>query len=303
MHPFFLTKMAQFYAFVALQSGHVFRRLLTWLILLMAVQLMLGCALSPKKASAQKESQALLMRQFDAAEAELMNLPTDRTTVIFVGSAQHSQSQAFERDVLLVQQKLKAAQPNLVSIILSNELQNTKLSYPFATAHTLSQTFDRLTAWSRLRPLKLVLLISTHGNVNLLSSNVANDYYTPVRPPQLRAWLDALGTDTPTVVLLSACYSGSFVPALAQAHRIVMTASAADRNSFGCEFRSTNTYFIGELFGPQFNSQQTWRTNFESASQSIAAREKSMNLAPPSTPQMSLPARFEPLTVFEFLGR
>jgi hypothetical protein len=279
------------------------QRLVAVLLVLLASQLLVGCALSPKKASAQQDSQSLLTRQFEAVEAGLRQLPAGQTPVLFIGSAQHSQSQAFERDVLLTQQKLQAIEPQMLSIILSNELQNSRLVHPFATLHTLGQTFERVSAWSRQRPLKVVLLISTHGHVNLLSSNVANEYYAPVRPPQLRAWLDALDPATPTVVLLSACYSGSFVPALTAPHRLVMTASAADRHSFGCEFRSANTYFVGELFGPRFNAQQTWRANFEAASLAIEQREKAMKLSPPSQPQLSLPARFESLSVRDFLAR
>ena len=45
----------------------------------------------------------------------------------------------------------------------------------------------------------------------------------------------------PTVVIISACYSGIFVPALAADNRMIMTASRPDRPSFGCgqEFEYT----------------------------------------------------------------
>jgi hypothetical protein len=47
----------------------------------------------------------------------------------------------------------------------------------------------------------------------------------------------------PTVVIVSACYSGVFVPALKAPNRIVLTAAAADRSSFGCGETDKYTYF------------------------------------------------------------
>lgn len=44
---------------------------------------------------------------------------------------------------------------------------------------------------------------------------------------------DACGA-RPTVVVVSACYSGVFVPALAAPNRMVLTAARPDRSSFGC---------------------------------------------------------------------
>lgn len=47
----------------------------------------------------------------------------------------------------------------------------------------------------------------------------------------------------PTVVVVSACYSGVFVPALQAPNRIILTAAAADRSSFGCGESDRYTYF------------------------------------------------------------
>ena len=49
------------------------------------------------------------------------------------------------------------------------------------------------------------------------------------------------------VVVVSACYSGGFVPALADARTLVITAARHDRPSFGCGVSSRITYF-GEAF-------------------------------------------------------
>jgi len=49
----------------------------------------------------------------------------------------------------------------------------------------------------------------------------------------------------PAVIVMSSCYSGQFVPALAGANRMVFTAARPDRTSFGCGDDDHYTYFDG----------------------------------------------------------
>jgi hypothetical protein len=54
-------------------------------------------------------------------------------------------------------------------------------------------------------------------------------------PADLDRALDAGCGDTPTVAIVSACYTGNFAQApMTRPNRIVLTAAAADRPSFGC---------------------------------------------------------------------
>src|SRR3546814_1766943 len=58
-----------------------------------------------------------------------------------------------------------------------------------------------------------------------------------ITPPQLRAALDDAGIRN-RVVVISACFSGGFIPDLRDARTLVITAARADRASFGCGSRS-----------------------------------------------------------------
>ena len=49
----------------------------------------------------------------------------------------------------------------------------------------------------------------------------------------------------PAMIVMSACYSGQFVPVLGGAHRLVMTAARPDRTSFGCGDDDHYTFFDG----------------------------------------------------------
>src|SRR4051812_13409654 len=53
-------------------------------------------------------------------------------------------------------------------------------------------------------------------------------------PSQMRDMVASACGGRPSVVVMSACYSGVFVPALQGPNRIIMTAARPDRTSFGC---------------------------------------------------------------------
>src|SRR5690606_15300454 len=63
-------------------------------------------------------------------------------------------------------------------------------------------------------------------------------------PPQVMADLvnDAC-PGRPTIVVISACYSGVFVPAMAENQRMILTAARPDRSSFGCGAQDKYPYF------------------------------------------------------------
>lgn len=49
----------------------------------------------------------------------------------------------------------------------------------------------------------------------------------------------------PTVLIISACFSGIFVDGLAAPNRMILTAARRDRSSFGCGAEETYPYFDG----------------------------------------------------------
>jgi len=97
----------------------------------------------------------------------------------------------------------------------------------------------------------------------------------------VRGWCQ----DRPTVVVVSACFSGIFVDALAAPNRMIMTAARRDRSSFGCGADATYPYFDACVI-----------TSLPTASDFIAlanatracvkAREEAEGLTPGSEPQV-----------------
>jgi hypothetical protein len=85
--------------------------------------------------------------------------------------------------------------------------------------------------------------------------------------------LDASGAKY-RIVIISACYSGVFVPALADPLTLVITAAAADRPSFGCEDGATWTYFGDAFFNRALRTAPDLRSAFSAARALVTAREK-----------------------------
>lgn len=95
--------------------------------------------------------------------------------------------------------------------------------------------------------------------------------------------------DRPTVVIVSSCYSGVFVPALEAANRVILTAARPDRTSFGCGESDRYTFFDACVLQYLTNAGDFPDLAREVIA-CVAAREKKDKVAPPSEPQLSIGA-------------
>ncbi len=113
-------------------------------------------------------------------------------------------------------------------------------------------------------------------------------------PVELDMTLDLTCGEKPTVVVVSACYSGVFVPVLAAPNRLVMTAARRDRSSFGCSEDSTHPYFDGCVL-KSWPAAPTFPALAAAARSCVAARERAEKLKPPSEPQLFVGDAIRPL--------
>lgn len=74
--------------------------------------------------------------------------------------------------------------------------------------------------------------------------------------------------------MISACYSGGFIPALKDERTLIMTASEANKVSFGCSEEADFTYFGNALFAQALNQTDDLQKAFALARQYVAEREK-----------------------------
>jgi Peptidase C13 family len=117
-----------------------------------------------------------------------------------------------------------------------------------------------------------------------------------LRPDELARALSYGCARVPTVVVVSACYSGIFAAAPMRApNRIVLTAARGDRPSFGCQANRTYTVFDECLLGTLARAA-TWRAVYQVNSACVRRHEKELGVRP-SQPQASFGAAVEDLPV------
>ena len=102
----------------------------------------------------------------------------------------------------------------------------------------------------------LFLYMTSHGLPNVFEMENAPLDLAQVDPKWLRDTLDASGIRW-RVIVISACYSGSFVSALQNENTLIITASAADRQSFGCSNEADYTYFGRAFFDEAMREQDS----------------------------------------------
>jgi len=79
-------------------------------------------------------------------------------------------------------------------------------------------------------------------------------------------------------VVVSACYSGTFVDVLKDPETLVIAASAADKTSFGCSSGADFTYSGKAYFDEALRETYSFSHAFEIARPVIAERERKANL-------------------------
>ena len=90
----------------------------------------------------------------------------------------------------------------------------------------------------------------------------------------------------PTVVVVSACHSGVFLgPGMRKPNRVILTAAAADRVSFGCSADDDFTYY-DRCFLQQFETATTWRELAARAKTCVEGLERRLGVRAGSEPQL-----------------
>lgn len=113
-------------------------------------------------------------------------------------------------------------------------------------------------------------------------------------PGVLAAMLDQACAGRPTVAVISACFSGVFIPALSGGQRMVLTAARPDRTSFGCGQDDKYPYF-DECFIETASGAADLKLLSEAVKSCVAAREQKEGMKPPSEPQVFIGGGLRPL--------
>jgi hypothetical protein len=139
---------------------------------------------------------------------------------------------------------------------------------------------DALRALSNRTSGGCLVYFSSHGSPDgIVLGNAI------LEPAQLRRMLNNSCAGKPTVVVLSACFSGAFVHALSASNRMILTAARADRTSFGCGQTDRYPYF-DQCVLSVWPHASGFASLGRAAQICVAAREKREHVGPPSEPQL-----------------
>lgn len=170
-----------------------------------------------------------------------------------------------------------------ITVVQQFSTQPTKVS---ATVHlaTIAQLQAAIPVL-QVRPREGCLVYATsHGTREglTLARDPASGYR--LRPTQLHQIVQAACGEAPTILVLSGCYTGTFLRReLLSPNLIVLTAAAADRTSFGCQAEAPYTYYDG-CFLQEFGTASTWQALHRAVLRCVARAEREVR-APSSAPQ------------------
>lgn len=124
------------------------------------------------------------------------------------------------------------------------------------------------------------IYMSSHGAP---SGMVLGD--TILEPDKFASMVNNACGDRPTVIVVSACFSGVFVNTLKGADRMVMTAARPDRTSFGCGANVREPYF-DTCFTTEMPRAHDLPGLAQLTHACVAQTEKKEGMSPPSDPQI-----------------
>jgi hypothetical protein len=212
-------------------------------LLLVATVWLGGCAASTDGPDSPRQQALLLASQRNTTDAH-----SERKRLFYIGLALYSESWSENDIVELAGELRRTADYDVVPLIASNFIATSHATYPIADDAAIAALVN--TAAQRARSGDIVFVhISTHGARGLLARKVGNKPPTVITASALSRQLAPLSGQV-TVVVISACYSGSLIADLHSPRRIIITAARADRASFGCSAGNRHTYFgEAELHG------------------------------------------------------
>lgn len=222
--------------------------------------------------------------------ASLERLKPERpgiSDLYFVGFANFAHQDVFRKEIDLVHtlldERYDTGGRSMTLINSAATVERVPLANRPNLAHALKTIGDRMNTDEDV----LFLFLTSHGS----RDGVLAARFWPLNPNNLSSGdlkqaLDRSGIRW-RILVVSACYSGSFIEPLKDEYTLILTASRKDRNSFGCGNDREVTYFGEHLFAQELRSGKPLLEAFEAARDSLAEREKTEGFTA-SEPQIHL---------------
>jgi hypothetical protein len=254
-----------------------------------------GCEPAAAASRPSAEAAKTWQRQTELLDRSLQGLrpaAPGQPHLYFVGFAGYGPQAVFKREVLAVRKFFDARYGTQGRSIALVNHASTLDALPLASAGNLERTLQHLGRLMDPSRDVLFLFLTSHGEDGLFVVEMPRFDLKPLRPEQLKDMLKRSGIKN-SVIVLSACHSGSFLPALADPTTLVIAAARADRSSFGCDDRRQWTYFGEAYFHRALRAEPSFVRAFELARALISSWEAQAKLEP-SLPQIGGGERLGP---------
>lgn len=246
---------------------------------------------APELPALNAGSEAVLAAQKYLLDHALEGFAEERggeTDLYFVGFAPWGRDDASRVGVEAAQQAMDARWGTSGrSVVLVNN-PRTLVTTPFATVTHLRETLDEIGAV--IDPDNdVVMLYLTAPTVRDggLAAQQPPLSLVELGPTGLKQLLDDAGIKW-RIIVVSACYSGSFVEPLADDYTLLITDAAATGATFGCDGRTPATLFADAFFTQGLAKLNSFDAAFDLARKQIAEREGAAGYTPPAQPQWSM---------------
>lgn len=171
------------------------------------------------------------------------------------------------------------------SLILVNNPQTVD-ELPIASVSNLELALAGIAKRMDVEKDILFLYLTSHGARHVFSVSFPELALGDLGDRQLKTMLDRSGIKW-RILVISACYSGSFIDALKDDHTLIATAASKDRTSFGCGTESEFTYFGDAYINTALREDRSFISAFYRARAAVALREQEEGLKP-SEPQIDV---------------
>lgn len=162
---------------------------------------------------------------------------------------------------------------------------------PMGSLHSLSLALARVAELMDEGEDVLILYTTSHGIPTGITYHDGDQGFGVLTPARLAALLDELGIRN-RLLILSACFSGVFVPAVWSDTTALLTAASAGRTSFGCAADNDWTFFGDALVNRALRKPQPLAAAAQEALGLVAGWEAGRNYEP-SHPQVSIGSRVD----------
>ena len=153
---------------------------------------------------------------------------------------------------------------------------------------TAAEALQGVAAATARAPRGCLLYFTSHGSPDGIVFGPDAMISPAAMANLVRQWCGA----RPTVVVVSACYSGVFVNALAGPNRMILTAASRDRTSFGCGAEETYPWFDGCVI-ETLPAATDFLALAAGARACVARKEREAGITVPSEPQLYVGAEMQ----------